>query len=305
MTGVRIRDGEPGDKPAVQALTLARCPHTESWVVDSLFTGGGDHVDVLSLAMEGDRLLGYTFAMRIPGVPAHRRTTHVLVADEEAGRGIGRQLYARLRDGLPPSVTEIGTRVYSDDDLSLAVAEHWGFETVQVSITSRLTLVEPPAVEPPAGVTIEAADDLRFADLDAVEAMFAASQTNPEATNSHLMTIPDVRQYVLPGEYGIATLARVDGVPAALCFAIAEDDGDDAGVVYTGVDPRFRGHGLGRLVKQDVHRRAYASGVRLLSTDNEERNHGIRRLNAEMGFVEEYGVHRMRKVLSAGATAPG
>jgi len=146
-------------------------------------------------------------------------------------------------------------------------------------------------------VFLDAADDLAFPDDDAVEAMFSASQTNPEARNNHLMTLAEIRKYVFPGERGIVCLARVDGVPAALCFAIAGDGGDDGRVAYTGVDPTFRGRGLGRLVKQHVHHRAHESGVVRLSTDNEEHNEGIRRLNDEMGFTTAYGVYRMRQLL--------
>ena len=301
---MQIRDGRPDDKDAVLALSLARCPHTEPWLVEAVFTDGG-HVDVLTVATEDERVVGWGYAMHIPGVPEHQRSCYVLVGDEAAGRGTGRELYARVRAGVPASVTDLRTRVFRGDEVALAVAEHWGFESVQVSITSRLVLDDVAPAVSPDGVSLEVADDLRFADAEAVEAMFAASQTNPEATNSHLMTIPGVRRYVFPGEHGIATVARVDGVPAALCFAIVAEDGDDGGVAYTGVDPRFRGRGLGRLVKQDVHHRAYQYGIRRLGTDNEEHNEGIRRLNAEMGFVEEYGVHRMRRLVTPGELARG
>ena len=173
----------------------------------------------------------------------------------------------------------------------LAIAKHWGFEVSQRSITSRVELVDVAAPVPPDGVTLDAADDLAFPDDDAVEAMFAASQTNPEARNNHLMTLAEIRKYVFPGERGIVCLARVDGVPAALCFAIAGDGGDDGGVAYTGVDPtlpRPRAGPAGQAARAPPGPRVSAS-VRL-STDNEEHNDGIRRLNDEMGYVD--GVRR-------------
>lgn len=299
---MEIRDAVPGDRTALEELTADRCPHTEPWMVGWVLTG--DHTDFAAVACEGDQVLGYTYAMRIPGVPLHRRSTYVLVAAPAEGNGVGRALDEHLRARLAGDVTEITTRVFDDDDRGLAVARHWGFETVQVSITSRLALADVEPATPPVDVTLEPGDDLRFADQDAVEAMFAASQTNPEATNSHLMTLDSVRQFAAEGERPIVTLARVGGVPAALCYALTEEAGEDGGVVYTGVDPRFRGRGLGRLVKQDVHHRAYLAGVRRLGTDNEEHNAGIRRINAEMGYVEEYGVHRMRRLLRPAAPAP-
>ncbi len=103
--------------------------------------------------------------------------------------------------------------------------------------------------------------------------------------------------WAFPGERSLGSLARVDGVPAAIAFAIVEDGGDSGGVGYTGVDPRFRGRGLGRLVKEDVHHRAAAPRHPALGTDNEEHNDGIRRLNAELGYQVTYGVYRMRQLL--------
>ena len=68
-------------------------------------------------------------------------------------------------------------------------------------------------------------------------------------------------------------------------------------VGYTGVDPAFRGRGLGRLAKQHLHHQAAALGVRRMFTDNEENNHGIRRVNAALGYRPEYGLYRLRKRL--------
>ena len=37
--------------------------------------------------------------------------------------------------------------------------------------------------------------------------------------------------------------------------------------------------------------------MRRLYTDNEENNHGIRRVNAALGYVPDYGLFRLRKDL--------
>ena len=116
---------------------------------------------------------------------------------------------------------------------------------------------------PPDGVTLDAADDLAFADDDAVDAMFAASQTNPEARNNHLMTLAEIRKYVFPGERGIVCLARVDGSARRVCASRSPATAGTRGASPTpGWTRRFRGRGLGRLVKQHVHHRAHESGVR-------------------------------------------
>ncbi len=293
---VEIREASAADRSDVTALALGRCPDTEPWMIDLLFTDSLAF-DAFVVAVDGDEVVGFGYSGNIPGTPAPQRSTYVAVAATHEDSGLGSRIYRHCRAAQDESVTDLRARVFDDDPRSLAIAKHWGFEVSQRSITSRAELVGVAAPVPPDGVTLDAADDLAFPDDDAVEAMFAASQTNPEARNNHLMTLAEIRKYVFPGERGIVCLARVDGVPAALCFAIAGDGGDDGSVAYTGVDPAFRGRGLGRLVKQHVHHRAHESGVVRLSTDNEEHNEGIRRLNDEMGFTTAYGVYRMRQLL--------
>ena len=100
------------------------------------------------------------------------------------------------------------------------------------------------------------------------------------------MTLAEIRKYVFPGERGIACLARVDGVSpprsaSAICRRRRGPRGRAPSRAWT---RRFRGRGLGRLVKEHVHHRAHELGMRRLTTDNEEHNEGIRRLNAELGL---------------------
>ena len=68
-------------------------------------------------------------------------------------------------------------------------------------------------------------------------------------------------------------------------------------MAYTGVDPAFRGRGLARLVKHRAHLEAHAAGATAAYTNNEERNTGIRRLNAELGYVVESGTYRLQRQL--------
>jgi GNAT superfamily N-acetyltransferase len=300
---VEIRAGVPEDKAALEVLTYARCPHNEPWVLDTVFSDAMN-VDAIVVATDDGGPVGWAFTGNVPGTPTDHRTLLVVVAATHEGQGVGRALFDRVRESVPVSATELRTRVYDDDERGLAVSRHWGFEIVQRSMMSALELVPGPGPQPADGVTLEEADGLVFADEEAVEAMFAASQTNPEATNSHRMTLAEIRGYVLPGERGLACVARVDGVPAALCFVILDAQGAEGNVVYTGVDPRFRGRGLGSLVKQAVQHRAQVEGVRRFATENEEHNEGIRRLNAELGFVVQWGVYRMKKDLTGASTAP-
>ena len=301
---MELRPVARADRAAFDALVLARSPSTETWFVESLFSGGFE-LDAFLVGTVGDDLAAAGFSGRVPGTPTHQRSVLVLVAAAHGGRGLGSRLLAELRAAQPSEVVDLRTRVFDDDPLSLEVARHWGYEVTQRSITSALELHESTPPAPPDGVTLEQVDDLVFPDQDAAEAMFEASQTNPEARNNHLMTLSEVREYVFPGEWPLVTVARVDGEPAALCYLIVGVDPEEASVVYTGVDPRFRGRGLARLVKAHVHERARSAGVLRLVTDNEEHNEGIRRINADMGFVKRYGSYRMRKDLIRSAPSPG
>jgi hypothetical protein len=183
---------------------------------------------------------------------------------------------------------------YDDDARSVAIAEHWGFDMLQRSFTSRLDLAHASAPAPPDGVTLGASTGLDLPDLAAVDAMLDASQTNPERAHSGAFDLDGLRAMVAQDETPILVLARVDGAPAALSFGAVA--GDLAYVAFTGVDPVFRGRGLARLAKQAFHVEAGGLGARWVDTENEEGNVGIRRINAELGYHVLFGVLRMRRL---------
>jgi GNAT superfamily N-acetyltransferase len=291
---VRLREATREDLRTLVELAVARCPHFEPWLLSLVFSDG-THRDTSVLAEDADGVVGLGIGWHRDGIPAHQRSALVAVARRAEGQGLGHRLWERVREGVPPVATEVWTRVFDDDQSSLDVARHWGFEVVQRSITSFVDISDAPRPEPREGVTLEPCAELVVPDVEAFDAMLAASQTNPEATNSHVMDRDELLHWVADGEVALVSLARVDGVPAAISFAIVAPDEHEGGVAYTGVDPRFRGRGLARLVKEDVHHQAAELGVRRLATDNEENNNGIRRINRELGYVVEYGVYRMRQ----------
>ena len=291
---MHVRDGGEDDVPAMIELALRRCPHFEPWTLSGVFSGALE-LDTAPVAYDGDRLAGFAVSVHFVGSPEHQRSVLVFVDDADAGRGLGHELHALCLAAHPDGVTDLRTRVYDGDDTAMAVARHWGYESVQLSITSRVELSGVTRPDAPAGVTLEAVDDLTVDDQEAFDELVAVSQTNPEAVNSHRMTREEMQHWVFPGERAVVSLARVDGQPAAFCLGIVSETAPEGGLGFTGVDPRFRGRGLGRIVKQHVHHRAAELGIRELVTDNEQHNDGIRRLNAELGYVPVYGVHRMRR----------
>jgi GNAT superfamily N-acetyltransferase len=122
--------------------------------------------------------------------------------------------------------------------------------------------------------------------------MLDASQTNPSATVRR-STGRVLLDFMAEGEEPLGCCCGSTLRPAALCWGSASEG--NAHIAYTGVDPAFRGRGLGYLVKQEMHRLAYAGGARACLTSNEEHNHGIRHVNATLGYRKvsgSYWVHR-------------
>ena len=296
---MRRRDVTREDVPALVELAMARCPHLQAWWVTGLFSDGVD-VDVARVVESADGTpVAFGAVTHRHGRPNHQRWLNVFVDHQVEGRGVAGEVLADCLPAVAPATTELWAQVFDDDERSMAVAGHWGFETVQLSITSVAEIDPATAPHPalPDGITAEPCGDLDPSDPEAFDAMLTASQTNPEARNSHVITRGEMHGWIDAGEVPLGTLVRVHGIPAAVTFGGVIPADGIGGVGYTGVDPQFRGRGLGRLAKQHLHHQAAQLGVRRLYTDNEENNHGIRRVNARLGYVADYGLFRMRKRL--------
>ena len=296
---MRHRDVTRDDVPALIEVAMGRCAHLQAWWVTGLFADGVD-VDVARVVESTDGVpVALGAVTHRQGRPEHQRWINVFAGREVEGGGVAAAVLAECLAGVAHVATELWAQVFDDDERSMAVASHWGFETVQLSITSVAAIDPTTAPHPdlPDGVTVEACGDLDPPDPDAFDAMLTASQTNPEARTSHVMTRDEMRGWVDEGELPLGSVVRVDGTPAAVTFGGVVPADGIGGVGYTGVDPRFRGRGLARLAKQHLHHQAAELGVRRLYTDNEENNHGIRRVNAALGYVPDHGLFRLRKHL--------
>lgn len=301
QTEPRIERLTDADFDDVVDLTLARFPDNErseaAFPLGETFSGGR----VLLGAREGADLVGYAIKWQAGWLPVSEWIVRVVVAPGREGRGIGGRLWSRIREHVPADATALRVGIRDDETCSVEVARHWGFTVNVHSMESRLALdvstgagSEAPA--PPAGVTVEPCDDLEFADLDAVERMFRACQTDPEALRGQPMTLDQMRT-VPEGAVARNLLARVDGAPAGItCTAVT---GSVQWVYYTGIDPAFRGRGLAKLLKQHAHVAGAASGATECRTSNVEENEGIRRINAELGYVVHTGIYRMVRHLPA------
>ncbi len=243
---------------------------------------------------EHGQLVGVGLVLRPSFAPVERCALRAVVARAHEGVGVGTALRTSLLPVVPEQIRRLGCGVFDDEERSLAVARHWGLEIEEHSIDSSLDLTDPAALvvpNPPPGVSIEEVPDLAFADRDAVAHMLAVSQTNPEAAVGFVMTLEGFAVMLAAEEEPVCVVARVDGVPAAITFGGVQSE--ILHIAYSGVDPRFRGRGLMRLVKQRAHRVAADLGATVSRTNNEEHNSGIRRINAELGYVVRCGVYRM------------
>ena len=231
----------------------------------------------------GGALAGVSFARTASNLPEGAAFAMVSTHADLGGRGLGSRLFSAMLADLEDDVNRLVTCVLADDQVSLAVARHWGFQEAQLSITTSVFLTRTAAPELIADVTIEVCDDLAFDDDEAVDAMLLATQTNPESELGLTLRLASLRETPAPGQRPVAVLTRFEGRPAAISFAVA--DADQMHVVYTGVDPELRGRGLGLLTKQVLHTHARDLGIRIALTDNDECNTGMRRVNDQLGYT--------------------
>lgn len=270
-------------------FVVTRTPLADRAMIRGAFgRGATSYLRALTVRGDDGMLAGLGTGLEFPGTPAGMRLIHIRTRADLGGRGIGGRLFGELLEDLGDT-TRLGTGVFDDDDRSLAVARHWGFEVAQLSITTSADLSSASWPTPASGLRLEACDDLSFDDDDAVEAMLLASQTNPEFDLGAVTSLGSLRTMPIAGQRLVAAIARLDTRPAAISVAVA--DGDQMHVLYTGVDRTLRGRGLGLLTKQALHAHARDLGIRRALTDNEEHNAGIRHVNDQLGYTRFSGMH--------------
>ena len=171
----------PEDADEITSFVTSLSPLTDRAILRStLVAETAAFLRVLVARGSGRALAGVAVGRAGSNLPAGALLVIVWVSPDSRGHGVGSRLYAGLLADLPDDLTRLAAGVFDDDEPSLAVARHWGFEPVGLSITTAVDVSEALAPAPVEGLTLEARDDLRFEDEEAVEAMLLASQTNPE-----------------------------------------------------------------------------------------------------------------------------
>ncbi|NYI99751.1 GNAT superfamily N-acetyltransferase [Nocardioides thalensis] len=295
---IRAADASPYDH--LVDLELARIPREPRAAAEWIFVNAAAMPYFhLRTAHRDGGLVGFARISRGPSAPTDTAFIHVVVAREAAHSGVGSALYDALLTLLPEGVTRLVSWIDDADEESLAIARAHGFEPFQHGIESELPLVDLPEPLAIDGVTYEDVSSLEFADEDAVDAMVVDSQTNPEAVESGIISrLEHFRLFAKGDGSDIAVLARVDGAPAAVIIGDINPDDRALHIHYTGVGQSFRGRNLAFALKQYAHRLAADRGAVISSTMNEERNAGIRHVNAALGYRVKGGIYRVRKQLT-------
>jgi GNAT superfamily N-acetyltransferase len=252
-----------------------------------------DHADLL--AREDGVVLGSGLAALFPGLPESPRAL-VTVPPGRRGRGAGTALYSALSDWARERGLERFETIVADNDPdSLAFAERRGFveERRERGVALDVTAIEPPPVEPPAGVEIVSWADRPELARGLFEISVEASPDVPgyedeqhepfEAWLEHDMQGPSDRPE--------ATFVAVAGaeVVGYAKFSLSSTSTTSAYHDLTAVKRDWRGRGIARALKSAQIGWAKANGYEQLRTTNDERNTAMRRLNEQLGYRPTVG----------------
>lgn len=219
------------------------------------------------------------------------------------GRGVGTALYAELtRWSAERACTAMDTEVDQGDDASLAWAERRGFHEVarDSSLVLELEHVEPPAVEPPAGIEIVTWAERPDVDRELYEVY---SEAEPDIPGEETNELPPFVQWLSNDMHGLSDR------PEAVFVALAGDEvvgyaklafpqeGTRVFHDLTGVKRAWRRRGIASALKRAQIAWAKQNGYSHLVTSNDERNEPILRLNARHGYRVEPGNVVLRRAV--------
>jgi mycothiol synthase len=214
-------------------------------------------------------------------------TVDIAVVPDARRRGIGSAMLAELSSRARAlSKDSFQGEVKEADGESRAFLERRGFVQVgaEKAVVLQLEGIEPPEVEPPAGVRIAS----RAEEPDRLEEMYAVSVQADED---------------IPGSLGVMTFEQWRALEIdkpsrrpELCFlALAGDEvvgyaalhvfGADLFHGLTATRRDWRRRGVATALKRAEIAAAAREGFPRLITESEERNEPMRRLNEKLGFV--------------------
>lgn len=255
------------------------------------FLGPGGSVAIAVMPVRPD----FGFVL-LTVLPDHRR------------RGLGNALYLEASAWLAErGVHQIDARVSEDDEESIAFAKRRGFEEVERNrrMILDLTALEPPPIDPPAGVEV-----ITWAErLDLAPGIYeVACEAFPDVPGSEEELMEPFEDWLAhemqgSGDRPEATFVALAGseVVGYSKFSLTAAQPTTANHDMTGVKRAWRGRGIAGALKRAQIAWAKEQGYERLATTNELRNEPIRRLNARLGYQEAQGHIVVRGPLAKGA----
>jgi mycothiol synthase len=229
-------------------------------------------------------------------LPNHRR------------RGVGTALYREVSAWLAQrDVHRIDVPVHEDDEQAIAFAEHRGFQEVVRNrrMILDLTTLEPPAVDPPAGVEIVSWAERPDLAPSIYEVASEAFPDVPGGEDELMEPFADWLAHHMQGSGDLpeATFLALAGseVVGYAKFSLTAAQPTTANHDMTGVRRAWRGRGIAGALKRAQIGWAKEQGYECLATQNELRNEPIRRLNERLGYREAPGRIIFRGPLAKGA----
>ena len=211
----------------------------------------------------------------------------IAVVPEQRRRGIGSRILADLSErarGLGKDSLQFEVKM--SDGESRAFLERRGYVRVgaEEAVVLDLERIEPPDVDPPAGVRIVS----RAEEPDLLEGMYAVGLEADE-------DIPGMEDVQSFDAWRANEIDKPSRRPELCFIALAGDEvvgfaglmvfGDQAHHGLTATRRDWRRRGVGSALKRAEIAAAKRAGFKRLVTESEERNEPMRKLNEKLGFV--------------------
>jgi GNAT superfamily N-acetyltransferase len=268
-----------------EAVTMDEVRHFKAAMVE--------HADLV--AWSGSEPVGSAFVAIMPQRPELPMVL-LTVLPEARGRGTGTRLYEAISDWTRErALGELEAVVSDEDPESFGYAERRGFveDRREKGVALRLAEIEPPPVEPPAGIEIVTWADRPDLSRGIYE---VAVEALPDIPGSEDEIVEPFEKWLVndmqgSGDRPEATFLALAGdkVVGYAKFSLTEAQPTTAHHDLTGIKRAWRGRGIARVLKATQIRWAKENGYEELRTRNDERNAPIRHLNREFGYEPTIG----------------
>jgi GNAT superfamily N-acetyltransferase len=208
----------------------------------------------------------------------------VSVAPESRGIGLGTALLDCCRDHLAGIGVETVVSYTTEEDVAQSFAIAHGFRHTN---TTRISGVDPRTIEPPSappGVDLRplaALDPHKVYELDAgtmadVPGEVVMDDVSFEQWREDYWRHPEA-------DLDASVAVVIDGRPVSFCYLRITPRGR-AVTDMTGTLRDYRGRGLALLAKRATLVNAAARGIELVTTENDETNASMLRVNEKLGY---------------------